>query len=73
MSAHPRKMLKEVKQMLAAYGIEVIGDELGKKHRRLRITSDGKYATIIVSISPSDRRTYHNIAKSARQALREAP
>ena len=38
MSAHPRKMLKEVKQMLATYGIEVIGDELGKKHRRLRIT-----------------------------------
>ena len=73
MSAHPRKMLKEVKQMLATYGIEVIGDELGKKHRRLRITSDGKYATIIVSISPSDHRTYFNIAKSARQALREAP
>ena len=73
MSDHPRKMLKEVKRMLAVHGITVIGDERTTRHRRLRVTSDGKTATIIVAISPSDHRAYHNIVRAARQMLREAP
>ena len=59
--------------MLATYGIVVIGDERSKKHRKLRVSDGKKTATIVVSISPSDRRAYMNICQSARNALREAP
>ena len=73
MSDHPRKMLKEVSVLLATYGIVVVGDERSKKHRKLRVSDGKKTATIIVAISPSDRRAYMNICKSARSALRDAP
>lgn len=73
MSDHPRKMLKEVGVILATYGIKIIGNELGKKHRKLRVSNGTKSATIIVAVSPSDHRAYLNIAKDARMALREAP
>lgn len=73
MSDHPRKMLKEVSIMLATFGIKVVGDERGKKHRKLRVSNGIKNAMIVVAISPSDHRAYHNIVKAARNALREAP
>lgn len=72
MSAHPRKVLKELQQWFSEYGIVILNDEYTKRHRKLRIAGGGKEATIIISISPSDRRTYHNIVKSAKSALREA-
>lgn len=73
MSDHPRKALKEVTRMLAQHGISIVSDERTTRHRKLRVEQDGKTATIIVSISPSDHRAYYNIVKSARQMLREAP
>lgn len=73
MSDHPRKMLKEVTRMLEKHGITVVGDELTKRHRRLWVRAEGKTVSIIVAISPSDHRAYHNIVRSARQTLREAP
>ena len=73
MSAHPRKMLKEIEHFLEAHGIAVVSEERTKRHRRVRVTDGVKSATITVSISPSDHRVYHQIVKSARNALREAP
>jgi hypothetical protein len=73
MSAHPRKMLKELSVMLATYGIVIVGNEMGSKHRKLRVSNGTKTATVTVAVSPSDHRAYRNIAKDARNALREAP
>jgi hypothetical protein len=72
-SAHPRKLLKEISRFLEHDGISVVGDQIGGRHRKLRVTDGTRYATILVSISPSDHRAYYNIAKTARHALREAP
>lgn len=73
MSDHPRKMLKEVSRMLERHGITVVGTETTKRHRRLWVRANGKTVAVIVAISPSDHRAYHNIVQSARQMLREAP
>lgn len=73
MSAHPRKLLKEITRVLEDYEIIVHGMTMGGKHPRLQISGGGKSATLIISRSPSDHRAYHNIAKSAVRALREAP
>lgn len=73
MSDHPRKMLKELGVILATYGIVIVGNEMGRKHRKLRVSNGLKTATVTVAVSPSDHRAYRNIAKDARNALREAP
>lgn len=73
MSAHPRKMLKEITRVLEDYGIKVVGGfEFGRTHRRIQVTDGKKTAMVVISTSPSNR-CYLNIAQSARRALREAP
>jgi len=73
MSDHPRKMLKELSVMLATYGITIVGDKMGKKHRKLLVSNGDKTAMVVVAVSPSDKRAYLNITRDARNALREAP
>ena len=72
MSAHPNKMFKEVSGFLEKYGISIVERELSSRHWKVWITDGVKKAMIVTSLSPSDHRAYHNIAQSARKALREA-
>lgn len=72
MSVHPNKMFKEMSQFLDKYGISVVSWEYSARHKKVWVTDGAKTAMIVVSVSPSDRRAYFNIAKSARNALREA-
>ena len=72
MSAHPNKMFKEVSGFLEKYGISIVDRELSARHWKVWVTDGAKRGMIIVSLSPSDYRAYHNIAQSARKALREA-
>ena len=72
MSAHPNKMFKEVSSFLEKYGISIIDRELSARHWKVWVTDGAERGMIIVSLSPSDHRAYHNIAQSARKALREA-
>ena len=71
MSRH--KILREIESYLEPYGISIVSDEMMKRHRKVWITNGIRTAFITVSISPSDRRAFQNIAKSARNVLREAP
>lgn len=73
MSAHPRKIVKEVTRVLQDYNITVTGFTMGGKHPRLHVTDGVKTASLVMARSPSDHRVYQNIAKSAVRALREAP
>ena len=72
MSAHPNKMFREVSSFLEKYGISIVDRELSARHWKVWVTDGAKLGMIIVSLSPSDHRAYHNIAQSARKALREA-
>ena len=72
MSAHPNKMFKEVSSFLDKYGISIVDRELSNRHWKVWVTDGVKKAMIVTSLSPSDHRAYHNIAQSARKALREA-
>lgn len=72
MSAHPNKMFREVSSFLEKYGISIVNRELSARHWKVWVTDEAKQGMIIVSLSPSDHRAYHNIAQSARKALREA-
>lgn len=72
MSAHPNKMFKEVPGFLEKYGISIVDRELSTRHWKVWVTDGAKRAMIVTSLSPSDHRAYHNIAQSARKALREA-
>lgn len=72
MSAHPNKMFKEVSGFLDKYGISIVDRELSTRHWKVWVTDGAKKAMIVTSLSPSDHRAYHNIAQSARKALREA-
>lgn len=73
MSTSTGKMIREVTQFLQRYDIMVIASHPSRRHRWLEVTDGAKTAMVLISASPSDRRTYHNIVKTARQALREAP
>lgn len=72
MSVSEGRLFKEIEPFLAKYGISIIDWEMCRRHRKVRITDGTKTAMIVVSVSPSDHRAYYNIAKSARNALREA-
>lgn len=72
MSAHPNKMFKEVAGFLEKYAISIVERENTGRHWKVWVTDGTKRGMIIVSLSPSDHRAYHNIAQSARKALREA-
>lgn len=72
MSAHPNKMFKEVSGFLDKYGILIVDREISGRHWKVWVTDGAKKAMIVTSLSPSDHRAYHNIAQSARKALREA-
>ena len=72
MSAHFNKMFKEVSGFLDKYGISIVDREISGRHWKVRVTDGTKKAMIVISLSPSDHRAYHNIAQSARKALREA-
>lgn len=70
--ASPAKMLNELSRFLGQYGISIESSEFCSRHRKVWVSDGEKRAMIIVSVSPSDHRAYYNIAKSARNALREA-
>lgn len=72
MSAHPNKMFKEVAGFLEKYNISIVERETTGRHWKVWVTDGKKKAMIVTSLSPSDHRAYHNIAQSARKALREA-
>jgi len=72
MSVSEGKLFKEIEPFLAKYGISIVDWENCRRHRKVCVTDGAKTAMIVVSISPSDHRAYYNIAKSAKQALREA-
>jgi hypothetical protein len=65
-------MFKEVAGFLEKYNISIVERETTGRHWKVWVTDGAKRAMIIVSLSPSDHRAYHNIAQSARKALREA-
>ena len=50
------RILKELERELEKYGIRVMGDEPGKKNRRLTVTDGQKTAVMITSLTPSDHR-----------------
>lgn len=66
------KLFKELEPYLGKYGIRVKSWEPCKRHRKVWVTDGTKTALIIVSVCPADYRAYQNIAKSARNAIREA-
>jgi hypothetical protein len=66
-------MFKEVEGFLGKYDITITGRELARRHWKVWVTDGTKRAMVVMALSPSDHRAYHNIAKSARRALREAP
>ena len=66
------RLLKETEPFLSKYGIRIVDCKTCRKQRKVRVTDGDKTAMIVVSISPSDHRAYYNIAKSAKNALREA-
>ena len=72
MTISRHKILREIESYLEPYGITIVGDEMTKKHRKVWITNGTRTAFITVSVSPSDHRAFQNIAKSARNILREA-
>lgn len=72
MTVSATKMFKELSRFLGKYNISVMNWEPSARHRKVWVTDGAKIAMIVVSISPSDHRAYFNIAKSARNALREA-
>lgn len=72
MSTNPNKMFREVSGFLDKYGISIVTRELCSRHWKVWVTDGTKQGMIVVSLSPSDHRAYHNIAQSARKALREA-
>lgn len=73
MSDHPNKMFREVEGFLGKYSITIVDRELARRHWKVWVTDGKKKAMVVMALSPSDHRAYHNIAKSARRALREAP
>lgn len=72
MTTNATKMFKELEPFLGKYGIRVESWEMSSRHRKVWITDGIKKALIYISVSPSDFRAYQNIAKSARNAIREA-
>jgi hypothetical protein len=72
MTVNSTKMFKELEPFLGKYGIRVKSWEMSSRHRKVWVTDGVKKALIYVSVSPSDFRAYQNIAKSARNAIREA-
>ena len=67
------KLLRELEIHLQPYGISVVKDEILRRRRRLWVTDGTRTAPIVVSVSPSDHRAFMNMARTARNALREAP
>lgn len=72
MTVSPTRMFKEMSRFLGKYGISVVNWEPSSRHRKVWVTDGARTAMIVVSVSPSDRRAYLNMAQSARTALREA-
>lgn len=72
MTINAHKMFHELKPFLDKYQIWVVNWEMGKRHRKVWVTDGETTAMIVVSVSPSDHRAFYNIAKSARNAIREA-
>lgn len=67
------KTMQEISALLEPHGITIVGDEVSKKHRKVWLT-DGKITKFVtVSSSPSDRRTFLNLARDAKKMFREAP
>lgn len=73
MNLSRHKLFQELESIFEPYGITIVKDEMMKRHRKIWVTNGEKTAFITVSISPSDRRAFMNIAKTARSVLREAP
>lgn len=73
MNISRHKLMKELEYFLNVYGISITKDEPTKRHRKVWVTDGTKTAMIVVSVSPSDHRAFMNMAKTARNALREAP
>jgi hypothetical protein len=73
MSDHPNKMFKEVEGFLGKYSITIVDRELARRHWKVWVTDGRKRAMVVMPASPSDHRSYRNIASAARRALREAP
>lgn len=73
MSVNPNKLFKELQSHLDKYGITIVKWDQGNRHHKVWITDGNIQRFIFVSVSPSDGRAYHNMAKTARATLREAP
>jgi hypothetical protein len=67
------KTLRELETYLKPHKIEIVGDEMMKRHRKVWLTDGRSIKFITMSISPSDHRTYLNLSKDARKMFREAP
>lgn len=72
MSLTPGKQLKELQNFLSKYGISIVDSTRSKTHRKVWVTDGAKTAFIVVAVSPSDHRAFHNLAQAARKMLREA-
>ena len=73
MNISRHKLFKELDYFLSPHGISIVKDAQGRRHRKVWVTNGTKTAMIVVSVSPSDHRAFMNMAKTARNALREAP